>query len=175
MSHTNSVRKDTQCSFCGEVGHNRRTCGFASLAGCLAGSEVIDLTKGTKGTCCSFCKVSGHNIRTCAGYNFKKLQAAKVIQSAWRKDRIDNFQHGAEVVATRVSHTIAPRKPRSLLETRGVESTHVESLQGSPSVSWMPGTISPVPSIQRLHQQARAISISLIEEFEECGSPLVLP
>ena len=177
MSHTNSVRKKTQCSFCKGVGHNRRGCEYASLAACLAPEipEIIDLRSPVKKRC-SYCGLMGHNIRTCAGNNWTQIRRAAAITIQKYARRLLVYQTIEFPVDPYLgSDPVSRRKPRILPETRGVESTPVESLKGSRSVSWMPGTISPVPSIQRLHQQARANSISLIEEFEECESPLVLP
>jgi len=165
------MSRQNQCSFCGVLGHNRRGCELALLCACLA-PEVIDLTKNT---CCSYCKVSGHNIRTCFGYNFKKSRAAKIIQSAWRRNCAENALNKQTGCVPIMKHN-SIRKPRILPETKSVDSTPVERIPKKMYVSWMPGTVSPKPSIQRLHNQARTNSIALVAaHYDECGSPLVLP
>ena len=167
------VRQNT-CSFCHGVGHNRRGCEYASFAACLAPEmpETIDLTSPVKKKC-SYCGLMGHNIRTCAGARFKSVQIRKQEVAA-----ITIQKYARRLIVNRTVEfpvLTLKRKPRTLPETRGVESTPVASIPRQLRVSWMPGTISPQPSIQRLHMRARANSIAQIESYEECESPLVLP
>jgi len=60
IAHT---RKKTQCSFCGEEGHNRRRCEIATFARCFFLDPLeIDQVKERK---CSNCGEAGHYCTTC--------------------------------------------------------------------------------------------------------------
>jgi len=60
---TNSCRKKTECSFCGEVGHNRRGCEIATFAKCFF-LDPLD-TDQQKKRKCSSCGQEGHYCSTC--------------------------------------------------------------------------------------------------------------
>ena len=77
----------SRCSYCGDYGHNRRTCAhrpqkskdfdkqWMRKAGRKAGTQ----------TQCSYCGLYGHNRRTCVHLKRKKAQALSCIEGSVRR------------------------------------------------------------------------------------------
>jgi len=60
LSHVSTSKMTRYCSFCGQVGHNKATCGFREIS-------MISLHEDST-RACSYCACSGHDLRNCLAH-----------------------------------------------------------------------------------------------------------